>query len=165
LDEAGLARRLATFADRAEGLLAGYRSAYPDATPLDLLIAIRSDAFMGLGTARFAEKKLQGSQAPVYMYRFNWAAGPLRSGHGFEIAFVFDNVHEPVMHPSASRAELADRMSEAWIAFARDGDPNHAGLPKWPAYSLDERATMVFDREVCTVGPDPFEKVHPLWQG
>ena len=120
---------------------------------------------MGLGTARFAEKKLKGSKASVYMYRFNWAAGPLRSGHGFEIAFVFDNVHEPVMHPSASRAELADRMSEAWIAFARDGDPNHAGLPKWPAYSFDERATMTFDRDVCNVGPDPFEKVHSLWQG
>ena len=165
LDEAGLARRLAAFGDRAERLLAGYRSAYPDATPLDLLIAIRSDAFMGFGTARLAEKKLQGSRAPVYMYRFNWAAGPLRSGHGFEIPFVFDNVHEPVMHPSASRAELADRMSEAWIAFARDGDPSHAGLPKWPAYSLDERATMVFDRDVCTVGPDPFEKVHSLWVG
>jgi para-nitrobenzyl esterase len=165
LDEAGLVQRLAAFGDRAESLLAGYRSAYPDATPLDLLIAIRSDAFMGLGTARFAEKKLKGSKAPVYMYRFNWAAGPLRSGHGFEIAFVFDNVHEPVMHPSASRAELADRMSEAWIAFARDGDPNHAGLPKWPAYSFDERATMTFDRDVCNVGPDPFEKVHSLWQG
>jgi para-nitrobenzyl esterase len=119
---------------------------------------------MGLGTVRLAEKKLKGTTAPVYMYRFNWAAGPLRSGHGFEIAFVFDNVHEPVMHRSASRAELADRMSEAWIAFARDGDPNHAGLPEWPAYSLEERSTMLFDRETCGVETDPFEVVHSLWR-
>jgi para-nitrobenzyl esterase len=164
LDEADLEARLSTFGDRAEALLAGYRAAYPDATPLDLLIAIRSDAFMGLGTVRLAEKKLKGTTAPVYMYRFNWAAGPLRSGHGFEIAFVFDNVHEPVMHASASRAELADRMSEAWIAFARDGDPNHAGLPEWPAYSLEERSTMLFDRETCGVETDPFEVVHSLWR-
>ena len=164
LDEAGLAEKLSSFGDRAAGLLAGYRAAYPDATLLDLLIAIRSDAFMGLGTVRLAEKKLKGSKTPVYMYRFNWAAGPLRSGHGFEIAFVFDNVHEPVMHSSPSRVELADRMSEAWVAFARDGDPNHAGLPEWPAYSLDERATMLFDREVCGVTPDPFEVVHSVWQ-
>jgi para-nitrobenzyl esterase len=164
LDEAGLERAMAPFGERATGLLAGYRAAYPDATPLDLLIAIRSDAFMGLGTVRLAEKKLKGSKSPVYMYRFNWAAGPLRSGHGFEIAFVFDNVHEPVMHPSASRAELAERMSEAWIAFARDGDPGHSGLPAWPPYSMEGRATMLFDRDVCGVGPDPFEAVHAAWR-
>jgi para-nitrobenzyl esterase len=120
---------------------------------------------MGFGTVRLAEKKLKGTKAPVYMYRFNWAAGPLRSGHGFEIAFVFDNIHEPVMHSSASRVELAERMSEAWIAFARDGDPNHAGLPDWPPYTTDGRATMLFDRGACAVATDPFEAVHSVWQG
>jgi hypothetical protein len=29
---------------------------------------------------------------------------------------------------------------------------------------LDERATMLFDREVCGVTPDPFEVVHSVWQ-
>ena len=36
-------------------------------------------------------------------------------------------------------------MHRAWIAFARDGDPQHAGLPEWPRYDLDRRATMRFD--------------------
>ncbi|MGH9046992.1 MAG: carboxylesterase family protein, partial [Acidimicrobiales bacterium] len=164
LDEAGLFEKLRGFGDDAPRIVAGYKAAYPDATPLDILIAIRSDAFMGLGTARFAEKKLKGSQAPVYMYRFNWAAGPLRSGHGFEIAFVFDNVEEPLMHKSPSRTVLAEQMSEAWIAFARDGDPNHPGLPEWRPYSLDQRSTMIFDREECQVVRDPFERVHAIWR-
>jgi len=36
-------------------------------------------------------------------------------------------------------------MSDALLAFARNGDPNHAGMPKWQSYSLPKRETMVFD--------------------
>ncbi|MND03870.1 Para-nitrobenzyl esterase [compost metagenome] len=38
-------------------------------------------------------------------------------------------------------------MSEAWIAFARTGDPNHPGIPQWPSYDAERRATMVFDTQ------------------
>lgn len=164
LDEAGLRQRLAMLAEDLDPILAGYRSAYPGASLVDLLIAIRTDTFMGIGTARLAEQKLAGTTTPVYMYRFNWSAGPLRSAHGFEIPFVFDNAHEPVMRSSPRRTELATRMSEAWIAFARAGDPSHTGLPEWPSYSLAERATMVFDADECRVEADPFETVHALWR-
>ena len=41
---------------------------------------------------------------------------------------------------------LAAKTSEAWIQFARKGNPNHKALPNWPAYTTGERATMVFDR-------------------
>ncbi|HZU71177.1 MAG TPA: carboxylesterase/lipase family protein [Acidimicrobiales bacterium] len=163
LDEEGLRQRLSGFGERADELVAGYRGAYPDADLLDLLIAIRSDAFMGFGTARLAELRLAGGRQPVFMYRFDWASGPLRAAHGYEIAFVFDNVRPPVMQPSASRSTLAERMSEAWLSFARHGDPNHPGLPKWPSYSLDERATMIFDRGDCVVKRDPFDAVRHLW--
>jgi para-nitrobenzyl esterase len=165
LDEEGLHERLAVFGDRADTLLNGYRKAQPGATPLDLLIAIQTDSFMGTGTIRFAERKIQGATTPVFMYLFCWAAGPLRASHGFEIPFVFDNARPPVMKASESRAELAGRMSEAWIAFAREGDPNHPGLPKWPSYSLDERATMIFDRGHCQVENDPFSAQRLLWSG
>lgn len=155
---------LAMLGDRLDAMLNGYKVAYPEATLTDLLIAIRTDSFMGIGTSRLAEQKLLGTTEPVYMYRFEWGSGPLRSAHGYEIPFVFDNAREPIMHESLRRTELAERMSEAWIAFARDGDPNHGGLPKWPAFSLDERATMVFDADVCAARRDPFEAVRGLWE-
>jgi para-nitrobenzyl esterase len=52
------------------------------------------------------------------------------------------------------RQGIADVMHRAWIAFARDGDPNHAGLPAWPQYDLERRATMRFDT-TCEVVDDP----------
>jgi para-nitrobenzyl esterase len=49
---------------------------------------------------------------------------------------------------------LADRISGSWAAFARTGSLNHAGLPRWPAFTNDERATMIFDNE-CKALNDP----------
>jgi len=50
-------------------------------------------------------------------------------------------------------ANLA-RMSDAWIAFARSGDPNHPGLPHWAPFTPETGATMLFD-DTCSVANDP----------
>jgi para-nitrobenzyl esterase len=53
-------------------------------------------------------------------------------------------------------------VSEARLAFARGGNPNTAALPEWPAYSLDRRATMVFDVPSQVVD-DPFGEQLRAW--
>jgi para-nitrobenzyl esterase len=45
--------------------------------------------------------------------------------------------------PGAAKVE--DAMSDAWIAFARTGNPSHPGIPDWPTYDVRRRPTMVFD--------------------
>jgi para-nitrobenzyl esterase len=50
--------------------------------------------------------------------------------------------------------ELAGRVADAWINFARKGNPNHPWLPTWPAYSADKVQTMIFDTK-CVVKNDP----------
>ncbi len=49
---------------------------------------------------------------------------------------------------------LAARVSAAWVQFARTGNPNHGGLPPWPAFDAVKRSTMVFDN-ACSVKDDP----------
>jgi para-nitrobenzyl esterase len=49
---------------------------------------------------------------------------------------VFDNA-----------GRVAAQMAEAWLAFARGGDPNHHGLPAWPAYTRERPVTLLFDVE------------------
>ena len=76
--------------------------------------------------------------------------------HTVEIPFVFDNTVIPkVMTAGGSEVKaLAARTSEAWIQFARNGNPNHKGLSNWPAYTTAEHATMLFDN-TCKVVNDP----------
>lgn len=41
--------------------------------------------------------------------------------------------------------KLGDAMSQAWINFARTGNPNNNLLPKWDPYTLKSGAVMYFD--------------------
>ena len=46
------------------------------------------------------------------------------------------------------------KVSDAWTKFARHGDPNHGGLPKWPTFSAESCPVMIFDK-TCEVKSDP----------
>jgi para-nitrobenzyl esterase len=163
LDEAGLRERLSGFEGaQIDEIVGTYRALFPEASALDVLSYATTDSSMRLGSTRLAEAKLRAGGTPVFTYFFTYAMQG-RAGHGYEIAFVFDNIVEPITRPSPSRQRLADQMSGAWIAFARDGDPAHAELDPWPAYTVLERSTMVFRREGGTVESDPSAKARELW--
>ncbi len=81
-----------------------------------------------------------------------------------EMAFKFDH---PDNNPSAGkrpeRYKAAKNMSGAWAAFARTSNPSHAGIPNWPAYTLEKRATMILDAE-CKVVDDPYREERLAWK-
>ncbi len=139
-------------------LIAVYRKGRPKATDIDLSQIIASDGFRSQVITE-AERKSE-QPAPVYMYYFTWKSpvhdGKLKAFHTLEIPFVLDNVDEAksMTGSGADRYPLQDKMSGAWAAFARTGNPNHKGLPNWPAFNTDQRATMVFDNQ-CKVVNDP----------
>ena len=66
-----------------------------------------------------------------------------------DIPLVFDNIAQPESRTGteANAQKVADQMSEAFIAFARSGNPAHPGIPQWRPYELAARSTMVFDAE------------------
>lgn len=78
---------------------------------------------------------------------------------------MWDNTDVPQTMTTGSpvEKELAARTSEAWIAFARTGNPNHKGLPDWPVYETRNRATMVFDNTYETIN-DPGSEERKFWQ-
>ncbi len=164
LDDAGLLKRLSLLGGAAQPVIDAYRRTRPAASNRDLLVAIESDRMMRIPSIELAERKIAGTTTRVYMYLFRWASGPLGSAHGFEIAFVFDNVRPPVMKSSPGRDSLGAQMSEAWLAFARTGDPSHTGIQPWPAYTTGRRATMIFDRGASVVEDDPGASDRLAWE-
>lgn len=164
LDDDGLRERLAAYSpDHIDEFIATYRELFPDATNVDILSFVTTDARMRYGSIQLAEQHLKGMQSDAYMYFFTYALGG-RAGHGYEIAFHFDNLTAEGGHTSASRQQLVDEMSEAWLAFARGGDPGHPGLPTWPAYTLPDRATMIFAKGGSVVETDPSASARELWE-
>ena len=145
---------------KLDGLVAAYRKNRPNATPSDIYFAITTDRDFRMGAITQAERKAAQRAAPAYMYIFAWQTpvldGKLKATHGVELAFVFDNVDKVPgwVGNGPGLQALADRVSSAWVAFARSGNPDHAGLPHWPPYETSTRATMIFNDE-CKVVNDP----------
>ena len=153
---------------RAAEIVGIYRKTQPRLRPDELAIAIVSDQGIRAPSLLMAERKLAQGGAPVFVYLFAWETpvlnGRLRSCHTLEIPFVFGNLEtaELTGHDPA-RLPLADAMGRAWIAFARNGDPGHSGLPTWPAYSTSMRTTMIFDT-ICHLDIDPYAAARRVWE-
>src|ERR1700730_7756185 len=147
------------FGDGSQTIIGAYRRDYPKATPFELYAIIAAASFRRPAFEQAIRKAALGS-APAYSYIYSWRTPVLdnRPGsfHACEIAFTFDNA-EICDHYSGGTPEafvLSKQISTAWVNFARTGDPNHDGLPHWPTYTSEHRATMYFDTP-CGVRNDP----------
>ncbi len=139
-------------AENAEKYLAAYKAAYPkDDQPQHILTAsVRTTCLK-----QAAVKSGQGG-APVYVYLFEWQSpvndGSLGAAHGMELPFMFNNIAmaRTLTGGGKEAYALADRISSAWIAFVKTGNPNVDSLPRWDPYSPANGATMIFDNR-CEV--------------
>lgn len=108
------------------------------------------------------QQKKQGRQAWLFYFAQNppGPAGqpPFPAAHASEIPYAFNNLGKPALFPdpsepalsaaSAPDRKVADQMSSYWVNFARSGDPNGSGLPRWQAHQVgaSERA-IILDAE------------------
>ena len=146
--------------EQVDKLIGVYRKSEPKASNIDLFLRLASDNWMWGNVSAETERKAALGKAPAYAYYFDWRS-PVRGGklgafHTLEIPFVFENVDvgRSMTGSGQDRYSLSDKMSAAWVAFARSGNPNHSGLPHWPPFNASERATMFFDND-CRVVNDP----------
>lgn len=139
------------YGERTDEFLKLFAETYPDYRPKDL---IDVDFTFRPGAVEQAKIKAAQQGAPVYMYMFAWESpvldGIFRSTHCMEIPFVFNNVvrHASMTGGGHEAQVLGEKMSNAWLNFARTGNPNADGLPEWKPFTADEGATMFFDN-VC----------------
>lgn len=138
------------FGDKTEAIVAAYRREYPKGKNFDILSTAFASKFRE-DSMIVAERKIALKAAPAYQYVYAWHTpmfdGRPRAFHSSEISFVFNNAELcPNYNGLLPEAlELASNMSQSWIEFARSGNPNHRGLPHWPAFNADKRPTMFFD--------------------
>jgi para-nitrobenzyl esterase len=132
-------------ADAADKLVALYRRDHPSESPTDLYFRIATDRDWRERAIMQAERKAAQGKAPVYMYAFEWntpivdGTKAVKAFHTAELPLAMRLVKYPDSEP------LSKQIAGAWAAFAKTGSPNHAGLPMWPAFDGQKRATMVFD--------------------
>jgi len=148
----------------ADRVIAVYKKSRPKASNLDLyLILASANSNFKMGPDLEADRKAAQAKAPVYKYYFQWYTpvnqGHVRAMHTMELPFVFDNVEiaKVEVGTGADLQPLADKISGAWVAFARTGNPSHKGLPKWTPYDTNKRATMIFNDQ-CRLVDDPYKE-------
>jgi para-nitrobenzyl esterase len=161
----GIAQRI--LGERTVEVFTTYAAAQPGADMREIGLDMFTDYTFRIPAIRLAEAQA-GQSAPIWMYRFDWPSPNARFGacHALELPFVWNNLATSIFRVLTGNnppQELANNMHSAWIAFAHTGNPNTSGLPHWPAYDIDRRATMLF-AEQCNVEDDPQGTERAIWE-
>jgi para-nitrobenzyl esterase len=85
---------------------------------------------------------------PTWQYEFSRGIEPQGASHSFELRYIFGIFPGPVEDVDH---RLADQIQQYWANFARTGDPDGAGLAKWPRLTPDRREYLEFGTEGVTV--------------
>lgn len=155
-----------------------YRTSRPAAEPGVITHAVGTDIFFRLPAIRLLEAQRVHQSDNTFSYRFDWPPPAptypdfdLGSPHGSELAFVFGTPEgwKDLYGLEGIPEGLRDQVMDAWIAFAKTGNPNHAEMPTWPAYDTVRRPTMVFDATdslpSTLVIDDPASEERVFWNG
>jgi para-nitrobenzyl esterase len=153
--------------ERGEAGFDFYRSLTPHDQATYWVTDMMTDLMMRAETIEMAERKAAQNAAPVFMYRLDWESpvlgGALRSPHGLDVPLMFENLDEApqLLGSGPEPRALAATMAQAWVNFARTGNPSQPQLP-WPRYENDRRLTMIFDSD-SRVLRDPGSERREYW--
>jgi para-nitrobenzyl esterase len=135
--------------------LTAYRAGSFSRVPV--MIGATSDDIGGptgamIGGARSMAALLAARGVPTYYYRFSYVANAARTaetkgaGHATDIPFFFDTAAIKYGGQTTATDRAAARTASAYLVnFVKSGDPNGAGLVRWPAYAAGGRAMLDLD--------------------
>jgi para-nitrobenzyl esterase len=153
------ARLAKAYGGNSGAIYDAYKALWPSSKPFDVC-SVALAASMRSAAISQAQRKAALNHAPAYNYWFQWKTkileGRPRSFHCVDLPFVFFNTDHgaEVTGGTTEARELAKKVSDAWIAFARTGNPNHPGLPHWFPMTADSVHSMIFDVK-CSFEVDP----------
>ncbi len=164
MTEAELTARAEAFLPgRGAAVVKAFRLRTPGAAPFDLWSRIATAPIRQAAVDQ-ATAKAALARAPAYLYWFNWQTPVLdhrpRAFHCLDIPFAFANTDrcDSMTGGGDVARMLGGQLADAFIAFARNGDPNHSGLAPWSPVSSRAAATMIFDTESrLAIDPDAEE--------
>jgi para-nitrobenzyl esterase len=140
-------------------VVAAYRGIYPRYTPADVYFAAGT-AGRSWKAAIIQDEERAKAGAPAFAYQLDWRSpkdgGFWGAPHTLDMQLVFGNFDAPgvITGSGPDAVAMHERLADAFIAFARTGDPNCAAIPKWEPYTLPRRQTLVFDN-VTRMEDDP----------
>ncbi len=149
----------------AADLLAGYEKG----TTFERWNEVMTDHSFFIPATRLLES--QAAYAPVYAYRFDWASpmmgGALGACHALELGFMFGTMRvkgaAPFFGSGAAAEELSNAMMDAWLAFAKTGDPSSGAGAEWKPYDAVKRMTMIFGDGAPHMTAAPNEERRRAW--
>ena len=127
---------------------------YPAASDADVPAAVAQsfgDAQYNEGSRGVARAMAKAGQ-PVYRYVFTRQASGTGPGpnHGDEVPYVFNTLATQPGHYDGADRRLADTMADAWVRFAKTGNPNGGALPNWPRFDAGHEVYLEFGDTVRT---------------
>jgi para-nitrobenzyl esterase len=178
IDDAQLERQVReqlprSAAERAQDVITAYRQSRAarglPCSNHDIADAVITASRFRIPATRLCEAQVI-QQPKTFLYQFDWESparrGELGACHGLEVPFVWGmvgkNGNAAFSGAGAEAEELSEQMMDAWLAFARTGDPSHPGIGAWPAYSTDKRHTMIFGKR-CGAEAAPYEEERAVW--
>jgi para-nitrobenzyl esterase len=169
MDEARLRKMTATLVGEAfvSDVLAGYKMG----TPFERWNEVMTDHSFFIPATRLLEA--QAEHASVYGYRFDWSSpmmgGALGACHALELGFMFGTMRvkgaAPFFGSGAVAEDLSDAMMDAWLAFAKSGDPSADEGAEWQPYDAAKRMTMIFGDGAPHMTSAPNEERRIAWRG
>lgn len=144
---------------------------YPEYPSPRAILSMITDGIFQIPAYKIADA--QSNFASAYSYRFDWTSFPIRliglgACHGIELPFIFSSFHSDagkmIMKASSNRRvkNMSKNMQNAWINFARTGNPN-SDNNNWLPYNTKTRSTLIFDNTIRIVS-DPIAKLREGWQ-
>jgi para-nitrobenzyl esterase len=170
LSEQQMLKQLGALVEAADvkELVTAYRNARErrgeSITPSEISSAIQTDRMFRIPALELVEAQRDNKQL-AYGYLFTWKSpvmgGALGACHGLETGFVFGNYDDTFCGTGLDADKLAECIQDAWLAFARTGDPSCKTIGKWPVYGKD-RLTMILGKD-CHVEAAPYEEERRAW--